>query len=82
MISIFFSFFALCIFLNAQQPRQPQGPEERLQGNQICDRFGNCRPRDFRVGSPVFLQCECTEPVGVGSCRTWRCLDLDVDRRR
>lgn len=43
----------------------------------------NRRPdRGFRIESPVFLQCECNQPLAFNRCGEWRCIDLDVTRRR
>lgn len=81
MNSILYTVLALIAVVLAQAPETPQiqrGQEAEQQRPLDGGRFD----RGFRVESPTFLQCTCSDPVGLNRCRTWRCLDLDVDRRR
>ena len=73
--------FMLAVFVQlvrADMEEQPQRPAEFGGG----DQFGGGRRDRFNVEQPVFMQCSCLDTAGFQRCRVWRCVDLDVDRRR
>lgn len=87
MNTILYTVLALIAVVLAQAPETPQIQRGRdVEQQRPLDRDrpdrGDRGDRGFRIESPVFLQCTCSDPAGFNRCRAWRCLDLDVDRRR